>query len=1650
MLDPFDAYEKLGDTAVAEADPFDAYEPLPNAAPSGTPGGPGPSYSPTAPVNTMPPVADPAISMPPPAFNPYAAQPQYAPPAVGAIPQAPAFDPAMNRGVLPLPPNGVPAVPNRDIVGYAEEPDHAAIERDRFLGLKAKRIAKEKADVPPMLIDVNEESNAAILQKIKKGRDDMEARRAWRDEFARQATAEVQQGVDPYLADKHVTERWMKEKGKTWKEIQDMTSWSSTGSYEPEYEARELRKGLKEPQQYPAIAIAEDEDRPEFAPAKGKARTWTPAGDYRPVDPKDLDEAVKRLGDQVRPWREYQQLLGPSTVGQRQTEDDMARLIRGGGATAILKKQQEWFANPANRGKPYPGEDVVITGADGKVYVRNRLARAILGEATSKNQSDAPFAPASLIGDGEERKFWVNKLKDSVKGQLELPAGEGSASAAARGTERIGGGATSFAGMAVQSAGDFLENLTTGGEGRPRKIIDQGNLVDNPNAMNPVQRAGAATEKAGGKVMDDATSRFPKSDSANQRYSASWLIEGAAESVPYTLAAIGTTLVAGPEAGVAVGTALAFAGDGGEVARDVQSDLARKGYSEKDARAIGVGMGVLAGSVSAALEKVELSSILGHAATAAEKAAIKQGAMRYAVEIMGRMGRNAPINMLKEGGTEWLQSIATQSVRQAATGVPVDFGQAFDEGLLGAASGAAFGATELHGEIKGAVQASREAGAEQVAADTANAQSDFRKYNRAFEESKAKATEPAPGPKAAPASPGTGGARTAIVDQDGQELARGEIEQANGGFAVVKLDNGNRVRVKHEQLRPEASKAEEVAPPPVERQAETPAAVQPTESPAPAAPRTVPTEAELIARTNAILGQDEAPTQRTEASAPAPALPPQAAPSPAPQPQASDTPAAAQPDAEIPPATESTAGALPAQRPSPPAKWGKGSPVTRMDAKGERHIGTFWGDAGGKKVMVVDRGKTVPVDRSAVEVPIGDDVGAQVGGSVQVQGMEGDGPYRVDAVEPNGRLKVMSASGRFMDVDPHRIAPDKAAKGAEVAQPPVAQPQAAAGLPTAAIPPSPEGTRKYSSDAHVEDFLSDLWSRWDEVPARDRAAANMIRRQFDETIDDQQKPVIDDMAASGNKVAQRAVEMMKDAGLYWEPAPPPPSTVDRNGVRQVGPEPSSAQPPSPPTTPAKEPWEKSTVDIYTALVKMFGDEQRLLGWIRGGGINLRDLPPQAVSNGRRLGLFVSDNSGVGRLVDTESGAGLLGGRDDLPTQIKESAMAGRGELSRTQASGVDTARQGVRFAPASDAVQEGGTVPPVEGSTTGLSRKSSSDRAAQKRLRGGGPQAEAQRRPESPSQRGESAQQRREPWQMTREEFGRQGGDISYSSEDEGSHRAAVEGAIARGVKVPPEVLKGYPWLEDLTEDEGDYEGYDQPKKEVVLPDSLDTHSARHAHINAHREAVGKPGLESTVRRGWFEAQQTARSMGIPGRAVQIAAAVLANPRPLTDIEGAGMVEAAVALQNQFDRLGEEIDAAKGDPIEVAFKIAEQARVEQDYSAIEEALYRSGSERGRALNQQKMTLNRSMELVSVLSRARIAKGSELTAQERAKFTEMVEKLKTSEAKVAELQAKISELAAKKGMEDGSRRFRGRTPESKTADRAARASRIEELLKAGCN
>src|SRR5690606_36952583 len=83
------------------------------------------------------------------------------------------------------------------------------------------------------------------------------------------------------------------------------------------------------------------------------------------------------------------------------------------------------------------------------------------------------------------------------------------------------------------------------------------------------------------------------------------------------------------------------------------------------------------------------------------------------------------------------------------------------------------------------------------------------------------------------------------------------------------------------------------------------------------------------------------------------------------------------------------------------------------------------------------------------------------------------------------------------------------------------------------------------------------------------------------------------------------------------------------------------------------------------------------------------------------------------------------------------------------------------------------------------------------------------------------------------------------------------------------------------------------------------------------------------------------------------------------------------------------------DPAEVATLSAEANRIEDEFDSISTALRTSGTEKGRALAAQKLTINQDFQLVSVLNRAKAAKGAELTAKQRAHIEALTKRLEES-------------------------------------------------------
>lgn len=222
--------------------------------------------------------------------------------------------------------------------------------------------------------------------------------------------------------------------------------------------------------------------------------------------------------------------------------------------------------------------------------------------------------------------------------------------------------------------------------------------------------------------------------------------------------------------------------------------------------------------------------------------------------------------------------------------------------------------------------------------------------------------------------------------------------------------------------------------------------------------------------------------------------------------------------------------------------------------------------------------------------------------------------------------------------------------------------------------------------------------------------------------------------------------------------------------------------------------------------------------------------------------------------------------------------------------------------------------------------------------------------------------------------------------------------------------------------------------------------SARKAWTDIDREIMGNDPLEAPARRGWQQDLDEARAQGLhePDKAMRMAAEVIANPRAFSSTETAGLTHHLAKLKLEHQRLHKEVEHA--DPTDTLIAGEEILRIEQEHDLLTEALRKSGTEKGRALASQKLTLDQDFSLITVLNRAKARTGDgTLTPELRAKFESLTKQLEAREKEVADLQARVD--AAAKAPAPADARLEAALAETQAAltaarERAAKAQHAE--------
>lgn len=169
---------------------------------------------------------------------------------------------------------------------------------------------------------------------------------------------------------------------------------------------------------------------------------------------------------------------------------------------------------------------------------------------------------------------------------------------------------------------------------------------------------------------------------------------------------------------------------------------------------------------------------------------------------------------------------------------------------------------------------------------------------------------------------------------------------------------------------------------------------------------------------------------------------------------------------------------------------------------------------------------------------------------------------------------------------------------------------------------------------------------------------------------------------------------------------------------------------------------------------------------------------------------------------------------------------------------------------------------------------------------------------------------------------------------------------------------------------------------EIKAPPVQDHTSARHADVEVDRASLGIPEVEKSTKKTFGESYDKAKERGYtkPEWAIAEATKINKKPRALNDEETAGMVHNMTSLKAQHAEILKDI--SKTDDPQMLSNLKHQLdKTQTDFDNISSAVKKSGSEKGRALNSQKFTLDNSYDVISVKSKMKAAKGAPLTEKE---------------------------------------------------------------------
>ncbi len=236
---------------------------------------------------------------------------------------------------------------------------------------------------------------------------------------------------------------------------------------------------------------------------------------------------------------------------------------------------------------------------------------------------------------------------------------------------------------------------------------------------------------------------------------------------------------------------------------------------------------------------------------------------------------------------------------------------------------------------------------------------------------------------------------------------------------------------------------------------------------------------------------------------------------------------------------------------------------------------------------------------------------------------------------------------------------------------------------------------------------------------------------------------------------------------------------------------------------------------------------------------------------------------------------------------------------------------------------------------------------------------------------------------------------------------------------------------------------------ETVETDFTEATSAKQASLAEDRKSMGLDEINSKGRRTWETALKQAKTEKIASKANRLAEEINATPRALSDVETAGVTIRMAELKNEHKEAMDAVAKLKDDA-DIKTKSAEIERIEVEFDALTKAVNTSGTEKGRALAAQKLTINKDFSLISVLNRAKVAAGKKLSAVKQQIFKGLTKRLNETNKRVETLELEVNELKAKGIVRKGVSRFKRLSIQQKNTELDTLVDRTNRLLKEGCN